>query len=179
MKHLKKVSLNKQVPDDVKVAIINDSEKRRLFHRNLQPKQSGSLLSRLWNTIEHWPDKQRRDAIKVIRALESSPSFGMNDNFELVYNGDVMGGTNILQLIKSRVRPPSSGRQLLPWGDLFDHILSTAPLEVPRPTPVKTLSPVKKLSKYGKVPRGKKIQNRFSSSPRRTRGQAIQENRWA
>ena len=114
MKHLKKVSLAGRVPDDVKVSILNDREKRRLFQRELKPRQTGSLLTRLWTRIEHWPTKQRKDALKVIQALESSPSFEMNENFEMVYNGDVMGGTNILQLIKARVRPPDSGRTLLP-----------------------------------------------------------------
>ena len=174
MKHLKKVSLSKQIPDDLKVAILNDSEKRRLFQQKPNPRQSGSLLTRLWTVIEHWPNKQRRDAIKVIQALESAPSFGMNENFEMVYNGDVIGGTNILQLIKSRVRPPASGRTLIPRQDLFEHILTTAPLEVPRPTAAKK-------QRYDK-PATRKVQKLFSISPRKTRRQAttpIRDKRWS
>ena len=173
MKHLKKVSLSKQIPDDLKVAILNDSEKRRLFQQNPSPQQSGSLLARLWTVIELWPDKQRRDAIKVIQALESAPSFGMNDNFEMIYNGDVIGGTNILQLIKSRVRPPASGRALIPRQDLFEHILSTAPLEAPRPTAIRK-------QRYDK-PTAKKVQRRYSISPKKTRRQTnttLRTNRW-
>ena len=185
MKHLKKVSLARRVPDDVKVSILNDREKRRLFQRELKPRQTGSLLTRLWTRIEHWPTKQRKDALKVIQALESSPSFEMNENFEMVYNGDVMGGTNILQLIKARVRPPDSGRTLLPRQDLFEHVLATAPLEVPRP------SVVRKVGRYAKASSSKGGNPFFSTSPKKKgisgtpkkrgtpRKQTLRNRRWA
>ena len=49
MKHLKKISLANQVPDDVKVTILNDDEKRRLFqqHINKQSQISEPLGNRL------------------------------------------------------------------------------------------------------------------------------------
>ena len=71
----------------------------------------------------------RQNAVKIIENLESSPSFEVSPNLELIYNGETQGGTNILQLIKARVTPRTgTGRALLPGQALFDYIISTAPL---------------------------------------------------
>ena len=131
MKHLKKISLANQVPDDVKVTILNDDEKRRLFqqHINKQSQISEPLVNRLWQEIQRMTKQGRQNAVKIIEILESSPSFEVSPNLELIYNGETQGGTNILQLIKARATPRTgTGRALLPGQALFDYIISTAPL---------------------------------------------------
>ena len=131
MKHLKKISLANQVSDNVKVAILNDDEKRRLFqqHINKQSQISEPLVNRLWQEIQRMTKQGRQNAVKIIEILESSPSFEVSPNLELIYNGETQGGTNILQLIKARGTPRTgTGRALLPGQALFDYIISTAPL---------------------------------------------------
>lgn len=173
MKLLKKISLANQIPDDVKVAILNDSEKRRLFQKNTSSKTfpSGGLVNRLWLGLEHMTKFQRQKAIKVIEVLESSPSFNVNEKLEVVYNGDVVGGTNILQLIKARVTPSQGGRVLLPGQELFDHILSTAPLANEAP----------KIKATPKRKAQKRFQNFSPLSPRKTRKarkEVFKESQW-
>ena len=129
MKHLKKISLANQVSDNVKVAILNDDEKRRLFqqHINKQSQISEPLVNRLWQEIQRMTKQGRQNAVKIIEILESSPSFEVSPNLELIYNGETQGGTNILQLIKARATP-RTGTALLLRQALFDYIISTAPL---------------------------------------------------
>ena len=90
MKHLKKISLANQVPDDVKVAILNDDEKRRLFqqHINRESQISEPLVNRLWPEIQRMTKQGRQNAVKIIEILESSPSFEVSPNLELLYNGE-------------------------------------------------------------------------------------------
>ena len=86
-----------------------------------------NLLNRLWSGIEHYPDTKRQEAIKIIKKLDNSPSLQINDHLELVYNGDTLRGTNILQLIRAEVAANQGQRSLLPGQDLFYHTLLTAP----------------------------------------------------
>ena len=139
MKYLKKVSLSKGqgVPDDVKVALINDEVKTELLRKKIDYENAAarnrkilkpeSLLQRLWPAIEHYTKSQRQEAIKMIKKLDATPTVQINDNLEIVYNGDVIRGTNIVQLIRSEVNTQDGGRVLLPGQDLFNHVLLTAP----------------------------------------------------
>ena len=138
MKHLKKISLatKKNIPDDVKVAFLNDKVKKKLFRKNIEyeemiagkvPKtKSNSLLARLWAVLEHFPKTKRQKAIKIINQLEASPALQVNENLELVYNGETSRGTNIIQLIRGEV-DTNQQRTLLPGQDLFYHVLLTSP----------------------------------------------------
>lgn len=137
MKYLKKVSLagKKKIPDDVKVTLLNENVKKNLFLNNLdyeaglvgKPRSTPStpLLHRLWPGIEHFSKNKRQEAISLIKKLEVSPSVQINDNFELVYNGEVQRGTHILQLIKAELN--TNQRTLVPGQDVFEHVLLTSP----------------------------------------------------
>ena len=139
MRYLKKIQLGKKsaVADDVKVTLMNEKVKTGLLqkkidyenamvnHKRLEPT---SLLERLWPTIEHYTKTRRQQAVKLIKKLDATPSLSINDNLEMIYNGDVIRGTNIVQLIRSEVTPRGEGgRILLPGQDLFEHVLVTAP----------------------------------------------------
>ena len=129
MKYLKKISIaeNKKIPDDVKVTLLNDKVKKQIFMNNIQyeaslagkPLQTGSitLLQRLWSGIEHLPQAKRKEAISIIKKLEASPSVQISDNFELVYNGETMRGTHILQLIRGELN--TNQRTIIPGHDIF------------------------------------------------------------
>ena len=135
MKRVKKVSLSKKsiVPADIQVSRLNDEVKKHLFQKNVilsgtQPQQK-PLLTRLWPGIEHYPKAKRQEAIKIIKKLEGVPTLQINDNLEMVYNGEVARGTSILQLIRSELYPPRNNeRVLLPGQDLFYHALLTSPV---------------------------------------------------
>ena len=133
MKCLKKVSLaQKNVADDVKVVLLNDQVKKQLFQKNVGNDNATPakkpLLHRLWPGIEHYPKSKRQEAIRMIKKLEALPTFQINDNLEMVYNGDVARGTNILQLIRCELFPAvADERVLLPGQDLFYYALSTSP----------------------------------------------------
>ena len=129
MKCLKKVSLAKRLPDDVRVSLLNDKVKKKLFEKTVGTAAAVEpLLNRLWPAIEHFPKFKRQEAIKMIRKLDALPTLRINDNLEMVYNGDVAGGTNILQLIRCELFPSRDERVLLPGQDLFYHALLTSPL---------------------------------------------------
>ena len=220
MKYLKKVSLasQKKTPDDVKVTLLNEEMKKQLFLNNLEyessiagkpkPPQSNSLLHRLWSGIEHLSKTKRQEAISMIKKLESSPSVQINDNYELVYNGELQRGTHILQLIRGELN--TNQRALIPGQDVFEHILLTSPAATAIPdfnfvTPDRKSPHKRKRSESSLVPRQstpRKSKKRKSSeksprasflartrppnfvpivlSPVRTRKQhaQIQENRW-
>ena len=154
MKYLKKVSLgkNKKIADDVKVALLNDKVKKQIFMNNIQyeaslagkPHQatSSTLLQRLWSGIEHLPKAKRKEAISMIKKLESSPSVQISDNFELIYNGEIMRGTHILQLIQAELR--TNQRVLVPGQDVFEHALLTSPASTCAPDPDLILTPPRK-----------------------------------
>ena len=130
MKCLKKVSLAKRtpIPADVQVALLNDRVKKQLFQRSsteTKPPRK-PLLDRLWPGIEHYPKVKRQEAIKIVKKLDASPSLQINDSLEMIYNGDVIRGTNILQLIRCELYPAKE-RVLLPGQDLFYHALITSP----------------------------------------------------
>ena len=134
MKCLKKVSLAKRLPDDVQVSLLNDKVKKKLFEKTVGATAAVEpLLNRLWPAIEHFPKVKRQEAIKMIRKLDALPTLRINDNLEMVYNGDVAGGTNILQLIRCELFPPRDERVLLPGQDLFYHALLTSPLSTRKP----------------------------------------------
>ena len=130
MKCLKKVSLAKRaaIPADVQVALLNDRVKKQLFQKssteNGPPRKP--LLGRLWPDIEHYPKAKRQEAIKIVKRLDASPSLQINDSLEMIYKGDVIRGTNILQLIRCELYPARE-RVLLPGQDLFYHALITSP----------------------------------------------------
>ena len=114
MKFLKKVSIGETLPDDVRVTLLNDKVKKHIFKNNIEyesslagkPMQAASstLLQRLWPGIEHLPQAKHKEAISMIQKLESSPPVQISDNFELIYNGEIMRGTHILQLIQAELR---------------------------------------------------------------------------
>ena len=137
MKYLKKVSLagKKKLPDDVKVALLNDKVKKQIFMNNIEYESAlagkplhikpSSLLNRLWSGIEHLPKTKRQEAITIVRKLQSSPAVQVNENFELIYNGETLRGTNILQLIRAELN--TYQRSLVPGQDVFEHVLLTSP----------------------------------------------------
>lgn len=137
MKILKKISLGRRstIPDDVEVALLNDRVKKKLLQKKInnanaisENKKTPSLLERLWPSIEHFTQAKRQEAIKIITKLEAFPTLEINENLELVYNGDPVRGTNIVQLIRSEVDTrDGDGRTLLPGQDLFYHALLTSP----------------------------------------------------
>ncbi len=149
MKCLKKVSLAKTIPADVQVALLNDQVKKQLFQKSVtetgRPRKP--LLDRLWPGIEHYPKAKRQEAIKIVKKLDASPSLQINDSLEMIYNGDVIRGTNILQLIRCELYPANE-RVLLPGQDLFYHTLITSPASSrqvdfvsPEPVPKKRKKP--------------------------------------
>ena len=180
MKHLKKISLAKRndLPDDVKVSLLNDQVKKHLFHSNKEyeellagkPAQTKpqNLLNRLWSGIEHYPDTKRQEAIKIIKKLDDSPSLQINDHLELVYNGDTLRGTNILQLIRAEVAANQGQRSLLPGQDLFYHTLLTTPSSsssVPQPNVNWVVSPSPTFSKRKRAsPSTSKSRKRLKST---------------
>ena len=134
MKRLKKVSLAKgsKVPADIQVSLLNDKVKKQLFQKNTNltgTQQQKPLLTRLWPGVEHYPKVKRQEAIKIIKKLDGAPTLQINDNLEMVYNGEVARGTNILQLIRCELYPSRNNeRVLLPGQDLFYHALLTSPV---------------------------------------------------
>ena len=134
MKCLKKVSLAKRLPDDVQVSLLNDQVKKKLFEKTVGAAATVEpLLHRLWPAIEHFPKTKRQEAIKMIKKLDALPTLHINDKLEMVYNGDVAGGTNILQLIRCELFPPRDERVLLPGQDLFYHALLTSHVSSRKP----------------------------------------------
>ena len=220
MKYLKKVSLgkNKKIADDVKVALLNDKVKKQIFMNNIQyesslagkPQQatSSTLLQRLWSGIEHLPKAKRKEAISMIKKLESSPSVQISDNFELIYNGEIMRGTHILQLIQAELR--TNHRVLVPRQDVFEHALLTSPASTcapdsglslaPAPNPRKrrlSVTPIKgsRRKPAEKPPHASFLARtlplkfipknispikarKLSSNPIRTRSKRVKENGW-
>ena len=81
MKYLKKVSLagKKKLPDDVKVALLNDKVKKHIFMNNIEYESElagkplhikpSSLLNRLWSGIEHLPKTKRQEAITIVKII--------------------------------------------------------------------------------------------------------------
>ena len=149
MKFLKKVSIGETLPDDVRVTLLNDKVKKHIFKNNIEyesslagkPMQAASstLLQRLWPGIEHLPQAKRKEAISMIKKLESSPSVQISDNFELIYNGEIMRGTHILQLIQAELR--TNQRVLVPGQDVFEHALLTSPASTCAPDSGLSLAP--------------------------------------
>ena len=197
MKFLKKVSLSeKSLPDDIAVKILNDEVKKKLFLNNTEYESriSGkveevgnkSLLERLWVSLEDLSEKERQRAIKIIRQLESSPLFQINDRLELVYRGDVFHGSNILQLVRSEVAPKPSQRILLPAQDLFYHLLYNSPSSsshiLPNfpPTQLRSTKRQKSALKKNNIPSYlKKTSKQFSPIKTRSKKNAkIKEARW-
>ena len=218
MKFLKKVSIGNDIPDDVQVALLNDKVKKRIFKNNIayeaslagKPMQAASstLLQRLWAGIEHLPQAKRKEAISMIKKLESSPSVQISDNFELIYNGEIMRGTHILQLIHAELR--TNQRELVPGQDVFEHALLTSPASTcapdsglslaPAPNPRKRRLSVTPIKGSRRKPAEKPPHASFlartlplkfvpknispirarkkSSSPIRTRSKRVKENAW-
>ena len=218
MKFLKKVSIGNDIPDDVQVALLNDRVKKSIFKNNIEyeaslagkPMQAASstLLQRLWPGIEHLPQAKRKEAISMIKKLESSPSVQISDNFELIYNGEIMRGTHILQLIHAELR--TNQRELVPGQDVFEHALLTSPASTcapdsglslaPAPNPRKRRLSVTPIKGSRRKPAEKPPHASFlartlplkfvpknispirarkkSSSPIRTRSKRVKENAW-
>lgn len=164
MKYLKKVSLagKKKLPDDVKVALLNDKVKKHIFMNNIEYESElagkplhikpSSLLNRLWSGIEHLPKTKRQEAITIVRKLQSSPAVQVNENFELIYNGETLRGTNILQLIRAELN--TNQRSLVPGQDVFEHVLLTSPATTQ--VPHANLSPVNPKKRRRTSAKGKK-----------------------
>ena len=216
MKFLKKVSIGNDIPDDVQVALLNDKVKKRIFKNNIEyeaslagkPMQAASstLLQRLWAGIEHLPQAKRKEAISMIKKLESSPSVQISDNFELIYNGEIMRGTHILQLIHAELR--TNQRKLVPGQDVFEHALLTSPASTCAPDSGFSLAPNPRKRRLSVTPikgsRRKPTEKsphasflartlplkfvpknispirarKKSSSPIRTRSKRVKENAW-
>ena len=218
MKFLKKVSIGETLPDDVRVTLLNDKVKKHIFKNNIEyeaslagkPMQAASstLLQRLWPGIEHLPQAKRKEAISMIQKLESSPSVQISDNFELIYNGEIMRGTHILQLIQAELR--TNQRVLVPGQDVFEHALLTSPASTcapdsglslaPAPNPRKRRLSVTPLKGSRRKPAEKSPHASFlartlplkfvprqispikarkkSNSPIRTRSKRVKENAW-
>jgi len=218
MKFLKKVSIGETLPDDVRVTLLNDKVKKHIFKNNIEyesslagkPMQAASstLLQRLWPGIEHLPQAKRKEAISMIQKLESSPSVQISDNFELIYNGEIMRGTHILQLIQAELR--TNQRVLVPGQDVFEHALLTSPASTcapdsglslaPAPNPRKRRLSVTPLKGSRRKPAEKPPHASFlartlplkfvprqispikarkkSNSPIRTRSKRVKENAW-
>ena len=218
MKFLKKVSIGETLPDDVRVTLLNDKVKKHIFKNNIEyesslagkPMQAASstLLQRLWPGIEHLPQAKRKEAISMIQKLESSPSVQISDNFELIYNGEIMRGTHILQLIQAELR--TNQRVLVPGQDVFEHALLTSPASTcapdsglslaPAPNPRKGRLSVTPLKGSRRKPAEKPPHASFlartlplkfvprqispikarkkSNSPIRTRSKRVKENAW-
>ena len=218
MKFLKKVSIGETLPDDVRVTLLNDKVKKHIFKNNIEyesslagkPMQAASstLLQRLWPGIEHLPQAKRKEAISMIKKLESSPSVQISDNFELIYNGEIMRGTHILQLIQAELR--TNQRVLVPGQDVFEHALLTSPASTcapdsglslaPAPNPRKRRLSVTPLKGSRRKPAEKPPHASFlartlplkfvprqispirarkkSNSPIRTRSKRVKENAW-
>ena len=218
MKFLKKVSIGETLPDDVRVTLLNDKVKKHIFKNNIEyesslagkPMQAASstLLQRLWPGIEHLPQAKRKEAISMIQKLESSPSVQISDNFELIYNGEIMRGTHILQLIHAELR--TNQRELVPGQDVFEHALLTSPASTcapdsglslaPAPNPRKRRLSVTPIKGSRRKPAEKPPHASFlartlplkfvpknispirarkkSSSPIRTRSKRVKENAW-
>ena len=218
MKFLKKVSIGETLPDDVRVTLLNDKVKKHIFKNNIEyesslagkPMQAASstLLQRLWPGIEHLPQAKRKEAISMIQKLESSPSVQISDNFELIYNGEIMRGTHILQLIQAELR--TNQRVLVPGQDVFEHALLTSSASTcapdsglslaPAPNPRKRRLSVTPLKGSRRKPAEKPPHASFlartlplkfvprqispikarkkSNSPIRTRSKRVKENAW-
>ena len=218
MKFLKKVSIGETLPDDVRVTLLNDKVKKHIFKNNIEyesslagkPMQAASstLLQRLWPGIEHLPQAKRKEAISMIKKLESSPSVQISDNFELIYNGEILRGTHILQLIQAELR--TNQRVLVPGQDVFEHALLTSPASTcapdsglslaPAPNPRKRRLSVTPLKGSRRKPAEKPPHASFlartlplkfvprqispirarkkSNSPIRTRSKRVKENAW-
>ena len=218
MKFLKKVSIGETLPDDVRVTLLDDKVKKHIFKNNIEyesslagkPMQAASstLLQRLWPGIEHLPQAKRKEAISMIQKLESSPSVQISDNFELIYNGEIMRGTHILQLIQAELR--TNQRVLVPGQDVFEHALLTSPASTcapdsglslaPAPNPRKRRLSVTPLKGSRRKPAEKPPHASFlartlplkfvprqispikarkkSNSPIRTRSKRVKENAW-
>ena len=115
MRYLKKISLSKR--------------QKKSPPRKKQIKDSGKgedLMGLIWEFTQDLSRKHQENAKYIVERFQANPNAGFNGNKELVYKNMVLGGSNVINLIRQLARG-SRRRILMPGSSVFRKILDEGP----------------------------------------------------
>ena len=117
------------------------SRKVSMVKKTQKVKKKKEDLSKLiWGYTQDLTRKQQENVKAIVERYQANPDASFNERKELVYKGDVIGGTNIINLIRQKARGPNKNRILMPGTVTFKRILEEGPkeFELPNKTYVHT-----------------------------------------